>query len=78
MNTALEELRRKGLYDASFEHDNCGIGAIVQMDGKKCHALADTYMDQRDTVLHSPFSWVESGRQHRSGQVVFIRQCEVS
>ncbi len=26
------------LYDAQFEHDNCGIGAIVRMDGTADHA----------------------------------------
>ena len=29
MNKSVEEIKRKGLYDASFEHDNCGIGAII-------------------------------------------------
>ena len=39
MNRQLEEIREKGLYDSSFEHDNCGIGAVIQMDGKKSHKL---------------------------------------
>ncbi|MCR5227954.1 MAG: glutamate synthase large subunit [Eubacterium sp.] len=52
MNTALEELRRKGLYDASFEHDNCGIGAIVQMDGKKCHALVADALSIVENLEH--------------------------
>ena len=32
-----EECKRKpiGLYDPRFEHDNCGIGAIVNIKGKK-------------------------------------------
>ncbi len=25
----------KGLYDPSFEHDNCGIGAVVNIKGIK-------------------------------------------
>ena len=29
------------LYDPSFEHDNCGIGAIVNMNGKKDHKTVD-------------------------------------
>ncbi|MBO4864148.1 MAG: glutamate synthase large subunit [Eubacterium sp.] len=39
MNRQLEEIRKNGLYDPSFEHDNCGIGAVIQMDGKKSHKL---------------------------------------
>lgn len=27
----------KGLYNPRFEHDNCGIGAIVNINGKKSH-----------------------------------------
>ena len=27
----------EGLYDPSFEHDNCGIGAIVNIKGTKTH-----------------------------------------
>ena len=29
---------RQGLYDPSLEHDNCGIGAIVNIKGKKTHS----------------------------------------
>ncbi len=30
---------QQGLYHASFEHDNCGIGAIVNIEGKKSHRI---------------------------------------
>ena len=38
-NFAVEESKRKsvGLYDPSFEHDNCGIGAVVNIKGIKTH-----------------------------------------
>ncbi|MEE3398660.1 MAG: glutamate synthase subunit alpha, partial [Eubacterium sp.] len=52
MNTALEELRRKGLYDASFEHDNCGIGAVVQMDGERSHALVADALSIVENLEH--------------------------
>ena len=29
----------KGLYEPSFEHDNCGIGAIVDINGRKSHQI---------------------------------------
>ena len=28
---------RQGLYRQEFEHDNCGIGAVVNIKGKKSH-----------------------------------------
>ena len=52
MNMALEELRRKGLYDASFEHDNCGIGAVVQMDGVRSHALVADALSIVENLEH--------------------------
>ena len=35
----LEEAKRKsqGLYEPRFEHDNCGIGAVVNIKGIKTH-----------------------------------------
>ena len=35
----VEETKREklGLYDPRFKHDNCGIGAIVNIKGKKTH-----------------------------------------
>ena len=31
----------KTLYDPSFEHDNCGIGAVVNIDGSATHKIVD-------------------------------------
>ena len=32
------ESQNRGLYRESFEHDNCGIGAVVNIKGKKTHS----------------------------------------
>ena len=45
-----------GMYDPSFEHDNCGIGAIVNIKGKKTH----------DTVANA-LKIVEN-LEHRAGK----------
>ena len=29
--------QQQGLYRPEFEHDNCGIGAVVNIKGKKTH-----------------------------------------
>ncbi len=31
--------KKQGLYDPKFEHDNCGIGLIVNIKGKKSHSI---------------------------------------
>ena len=35
----MQEVMREdqGLYRQEFEHDNCGIGAVVNIKGKKTH-----------------------------------------
>ena len=33
----MEDLKKQGLYDPSYEHDACGIGAIAQLKGIKTH-----------------------------------------
>ena len=30
---------KQGLYDPQFEHENCGIGLIVDMKGRKSHDI---------------------------------------
>ena len=32
--TENRQIKQQGLYDKSFEHDNCGIGAVVNVNGK--------------------------------------------
>ena len=36
-NNIINQSFNRGLYDSSFEHDNCGIGAIVNIKGLKTH-----------------------------------------
>ena len=33
--------RKENLYDPRFEHDACGIGAVVSIDGRKSHDTVD-------------------------------------
>ena len=39
MADGLSTMRDKGLYDPSFEHDNCGIGAIINIRGEAGYQL---------------------------------------
>ena len=41
MRNAAGQLLRKGLYDPSFEHDNCGVGFIAKLDGIPTHKIVD-------------------------------------
>ena len=43
---------KSGLYDPRFEHDNCGIGAIVNMKGKKTHDTVTGALDIVEKLEH--------------------------
>ena len=43
---------RKGLYDPSFEHDNCGIGAIVNINGVKSHQTVEDALKIVENLEH--------------------------
>ena len=40
------------LYDPAFEHDNCGIGAIVNIDGKKDYDTVDNALAIVERLEH--------------------------
>ncbi len=45
-------VRQRGLYEPSFEHDNCGIGAVVNIKGIKTHATVDNALKIVEKLEH--------------------------
>jgi len=54
---------RHGLYDPNFEHDACGAGFVVNMDGSSSHAI----VEQALTILESLAHRGASGSEANSG-----------
>ena len=54
----MEEMRtettmpQQGLYDPSFEHDACGIGAVVDIKGRKTHTTVDNALKIVEKLEH--------------------------
>ena len=44
--------QKRGLYDPEFEHDNCGIGAIVSMKGIKTHKTVSDALSIVENLEH--------------------------
>ena len=42
----------KGLYDERFEHDACGIGAVINIKGKKEHKVIDDALKIVEKLEH--------------------------
>ncbi len=45
-------MEKQGLYDPRFEHDSCGVGFVVNVDGKKSHALITEGITILKNLLH--------------------------
>ena len=43
---------RQGLYDPSLEHDNCGIGAVVNIKGIKTHQTVNNALKIVENLEH--------------------------
>lgn len=46
------EMNNQSLYDSSFEHDNCGIGAVVNINGIKSHQVVDDALKIVENLEH--------------------------
>ncbi|WP_317856369.1 glutamate synthase large subunit [Chakrabartyella piscis] len=44
--------QRFGLYDPKYEHDNCGIGAVVNIKGKATHQIVKNALQIVETLEH--------------------------
>lgn len=48
----MSQAEGKTLYNSSFEHDSCGIGAVVNIDGKASHAIVDDALSIVEKLEH--------------------------
>ena len=52
MNQKFENMEQNGLYQSSFEHDNCGIGAIIDIEGRPSHTLVSDALSIVENLEH--------------------------
>ena len=52
MKDIRDRVRDKGLYLSEFEHDNCGIGAIVNINGEASHELVEDALSIVENLDH--------------------------
>ncbi|MBR5047339.1 MAG: glutamate synthase subunit alpha, partial [Eubacterium sp.] len=52
MTDYFERINSRGLYDPSFEHDNCGIGAIIDIGGCPSHQLVSDALSIVENLEH--------------------------
>lgn len=47
-----EFLSGKGLYSPAYEHDGCGVGLVVKIDGSKHHSIVDKGLSVLEHMAH--------------------------
>ena len=47
-----EAVQTPGLYQPEFEHDNCGIGAVVNIKGVKSHGTVENALKIVENLEH--------------------------
>ena len=52
MRQQVEQIAKEGLYHPSFEHDNCGIGAVVDIKGRASHKIVDDALKIVENLEH--------------------------
>ena len=52
MSDVFEKIEKNGLYRPSFEHDNCGIGAIIDVEGRPGHKLVSDALSIVENLEH--------------------------
>ncbi|MBP5332469.1 MAG: hypothetical protein J6Y89_11530, partial [Lachnospiraceae bacterium] len=52
MSDVFKKIEKNGLYSPAFEHDNCGIGAIIDIEGKPGHALVSDALSIVENLEH--------------------------
>src|ERR1700712_3914502 len=48
-----------GLYDPTYEHDNCGVGAVACLTGNASHSTVARALDVLDALEHRGASGAE-------------------
>ena len=51
-NELFKKAKEDGLYDPRFEHDNCGIGAVVNIKGVQSHATVENALKIVENLEH--------------------------
>lgn len=64
--------RKEGLYDPAHEHDACGVGMIVNLNGSKSHELVDSALRVLENMKHRGAEGADNKTGDGAGVIVQI------
>jgi glutamate synthase (NADPH/NADH) large chain len=62
----------QGLYRSEFEHDNCGIGFVAHIKGRKSHKIVDMGLETLENMIHRGAEGADSRTGDGAGILVQI------
>ena len=63
---------KAGLYRSAFEHDNCGIGFVAHLKGKKSHHIIQRGLETLVNMTHRGAEGADSKTGDGAGVGAFI------
>ncbi len=63
---------RQGLYDPQFEHDACGVGMVVNINGKKSHRILEQGLEVLTNMTHRGARGVEPNTGDGAGMMIQV------
>ena len=75
--------KKQGLYDPALEHDACGMGFVVNINGEKSHDIIDEALTVLENLSHRGASGADENTGDGAGILIqiphdfFKRECDV-
>ncbi|RPJ21029.1 MAG: glutamate synthase subunit alpha, partial [Chloroflexi bacterium] len=63
---------RQGMYDPQFEHDSCGVGMVVNINGKKSHRILEQAVEILTNLTHRGARGVEPNTGDGAGIMIQV------
>ena len=64
---------KQGLYDPQFEHDNCGVGFVCNMNGKKSNDIILKSLDILENMSHRGAVGADPKTLHAALKIFYSR-----
>ena len=64
--------QKQGMYHPEFEHDNCGIGFVAQLKGKKSHKIIQMGLDVLENMTHRGAEGADSKTGDGAGVLIQV------
>ena len=63
-----------GLYDATNEHDACGVGMLVNIHGSKSHELVESALKVLENMRHRGAEGADNKTGDGAGIMLFLKK----